>query len=1496
MNKKLGLDLGTNSIGWAIRDTILDKNQFEKYGVNIFRKGVGEGKTGEFSLAAERTKNRTVRRLYQVRKYRLWETLGILIAHDYCPLSEEDLNQWRIYNKEKGFFRKYPIHATEFEQWIRLDFDNDGKPDYTSPYQLRKELIEKEFDLNDKTARYKIGRAIYHIAQRRGFKSSRKEKKEDNENSSNIISELQLSEKKRSSKIEELLSKHNMPTIGAAFAIEETLGNRIRLEWIQYTIRQHYKDEINKIFEVQGIGQDTLLYQGLIESKKNKNDGSIFYKRPLRSQKGLVGICTLEQNTFEDKKTGKTIITGKPRCPIGHPGFEEFRAWSFLNNIQYRISKDDAWKRLSLKMKEELYLEKFVGRLKDYFHFSEIRVFIESFLTNEGTKIKLDYRERTINYNDKTNVSGCPVSARLKNIFGDDWQKYKNETTEIRIVKKKDGTPQEHKITYRMEDVWHILFSFGDEECITDFTKEKLKINDAVKIKSLVTAWKQMPDGYSMLSINAINKIIPFLRKGFIYTEAVLLANMPTVLGKDIWEENEELLTNSIIDLIAKNRYEKQLLSMVKDLISRWHASDYKVGYKNSNYILDEKDKQLVLDTISKAFGVKTWAEKNIEEKASIVNKVTHLYQCFFQTDFEWTYIKDEKYYVIKTNGDTYYKSFGSGYYKVPHLLDYIKKNLKDKFNIADKQLDKLYHPSQIDIYPKAKPNKEGKILLQSPKTGSFKNPMAMRTLYELRKLVNYLISVDVIDEETEVVVEVARDLNDANKRWAIETYQRRREEENKEFATAITELMNDSEVFGRVNADPNSNDDIDKFRLWYEQIEHKRIFKREPAKNKLDKDGNEIENNDRRKYDWNNIRNEIIQKVVEEKNLVKKYRLWKEQQCRCMYTGNLITITNLFDENVIDFEHTIPRSISFDNSLANLTVCYADYNRNIKKNRIPTALENYEEEWGGYQAIKPRLDSWAKRIEELKNNIEFWKKKSKQAQEKEAKDPAIQQRHLWQLELEYWENKYNRFTMTEVTTGFKNSQLVDTQLISKYAFHYLKTVFNNVKVEKGSITAEFRKIYGIQPKDEEKNRAKHSHHAIDAAVLTLIPSSAKREEILQKSFEHYEKWKLGKLDKRGDKQYHEKPYLYFQVEHLKEIDNNILINNIAKDKALVPAKKILRKRGKMVCLRDESGQILLDENGKKKSIIITGDSIRGQLHLETFYGKIRAIKRDDKGNPITDDNSKFIFEEKNEGFMFVIRKPLTSIKKLDEIVDPFVRKIIENQLNGRTLEKAFSEGIWMTNKNGEQVNRIRHLRCYADVTDPLPIKKQTYLSKYDYKHDYYAANATSFLYALYQTEDGRRKFRPLNLFDATQIKRDIDISKEEDFFENSFVAGHKEYKLFTILKPGLKVIFYKDENKDEPKELTKIELLKRLYYVKNLFDSKTGTIQFQYHLEARGDKELTAAFPKEQYGQKGKNGFSQFNYENPWPRLLLSKINFDFLIEKKDFIITPDGDIVFKY
>lgn len=1429
MNKIFALDLGTNSIGWALRNPDLMTNQIEKFGVITFNKGVGNGKTGEYSYAAERTKKRSTRRLYQARKYRLWATLEHLITEDYCPLSITNLNKWRYYNKEEARKnnnggRVYPVDDARFDAWIKLDFNNDGKPDYTSPYQLRKELAETKLDLTREEERFKLGRALYHIAQRRGFKSSRKgadDVKEKETNDDSEIVDLQYSEKKKNKTISELFEKYpSAKTIGMLFAQLENNGIRIRESIAQYAIRENYKDEIKYIFQTQGLLPGDSLYIKLIETGKNKNDGSIFYKRPLRSQKGLIGKCTLEPSKY--------------RAPVSHPSFELFRAWSFLNNIKYKAtdSTDVQWKPLSLELKSKIY-HKLFFRKKAYFPFTDIADLLEK----EGKKLQL-------NYSLKTTVTGCPVSARLRDIFGDHY---------LNIKVPKAASAKSKKNYYDIEDIWHVLFSYEDQEYVSEFAEGKLKL-DPEQIRQFVTAWNSTPVGYAMLSINAINKINIFLQKGLIYTEAVLLANIPEIIGKDLWAKNETLLINEIGKVIDENREQKTLLTIVNSLVSKHKSLEHneKFGYKDNNYKLDDSDINTIEETIKEQFGEKRWSEKPGTERSKILSVVKDCYQAYFITSsLERKDINNERHFVVKSNNTTYYKS-DSGYYRMPKLIDTLGEFLQLNFHVSDENLKKLYHPSEINIYPPAKADKDGVIKLGSPKTGSFKNPMAMRALHELRKLINYMIETNQIDSHTRIVVEVARELNDANKRWAIEAWQRQREAENQEFAEAIDQLLKEDHT---IIANPESENDINKIRLFYEQNDEQLLpaVAAEPEIKSIRKKTKE--------------KDEAIRWNGHGKKLIEKYRLWKEQGYQCIYTGKFIKLSDLFNENVIDFEHTLPRSKSFDNSLANLTVCYHDYNRTVKKNQIPTQLSNYNKDFGGYPAILPRLEKWKEKVERIKQQIDFWKTKSKKAADKDWKNDAIRQRHLWQMDLDYWKNKVDRFTMEEITSGFKNSQKVDTQLISKYALHYLKTYFEKVDVQKGSITAEFRKMYGLQVADVKKDRSKHSHHAKDAAVLTLIPVAAKRDELLKTYYEHQEK----------KKSFTTEPYKGFKREFVWGIDESVLINNIAIDQTLTPAKRIVRKRGKVQ---------LVEATGNKK--IATGNAVRGQLHDETFFGAIKPAKRGEKGNILRDEEGKIMQEEKVRYVVrvpFLFKKDASSpgFKTLEEIEKQIVDEGLKIQIRKQVekagnLKEAFERGIYMLDKNGEPVNKIRHIRIFKAASNPLEIKKHTYLSKHAYKQHYYANNATNSYFAIYKQDDIKEcDFR--NLFESAKIISTGAIRHKEELFEKTITKKKGkttvDLPLKYILTTGAKVLF--QMNKNEDLKMTPLEeLTKRLYAFTN-FESD-GRLNFKFHLEARENKEI--------------NDSSEIDFKNPHPALRFSYSKYNFLVEGYDFKIEMDGTI----
>ncbi|UCS91856.1 hypothetical protein KZP23_14075 [Echinicola marina] len=1377
MEKILGIDLGTNSIGATLREG----RAFPWYGVYTFKKGVGEGKSGEYSYAAERTSNRSSRRLYNSRRYRKWATLEFLIQNGFCPLSLEKLNHWKYYAKGKG--RVYPVDDDLFQSWIKLDFDRDGKPDYSSPYQLRRELINNTLDLSIKENKHKIGRALFHIAQRRGFKSSRK----------NGVNEKVAIYKGSSetgtigrNEYEQLLIDHK--SLGAAFAHLEDLGKRIRN---RYTLRSDYEREVDLICNVQGLNDENFT----IPVKK-----AIFFQRPLRSQKGLVGKCTLEPQ--------------KPKCPISHPAFEEFRAWSFLNNIKYFDSETGKMESLSLELKSALFKEKFFLKGKNDFKFSQITKHLQ----------KITSKKWKLNYKDETTVPACPVSARLKSVFGEDWKN-------IAISKsiKKYGKPK--TITYTLNDIWHILFSYEDEELLEEFLIINFDL-DENQVKEIKTLWNSFPVGYASLSLKAINNILPFLKEGLIYTEAVLLAKIPEVIGKEKFNLHQDFIKERIKATIEINRKEKKVVTIVNKLISDYHLSDYKQGFRNPAYMIDQDDIKDIENAIENHFGKESWEKES--EKDYYTHKVKQYYQGFFNS-------KDRKHFSS------------------PHLLDQIKEVLADEFHIEEKSISKLYHPSQIDIYPPAKRLKDGNIYLPSPKTGAFKNPMAYKTLFELRRVINNLLEIGEIDEDTRVVVEIARELNDANKRWAIESYQRNRENENREIAFAISQLLKDPDFKG--SADPDNQTDRDKLRLWTEQATNP---------------------------------NEFWKEIFATKDDVKRYRLWKEQGCKCMYTGKVIPFTTLFDKNVIDFEHTIPRSKSFDNSLANLTVCYAHYNRNVKKNYLPVELPNYEKDTSEGKAIRPQLVDWEKRVESLFKQIEAAKSRSKSAMDKAQKDDAIRKRHMLQMEYDYWKNKLDRFTRTDVPAGFKNSQLIDSQIISKYAFHYLKTVFNKVDVQKGTVTSLFRKIYGIQSKEEVKDRGKHYHHAIDAAVLTLIPKAAEREAILKKYFEYSEN--------NQTQDYPIKPFEGYSNSMLDEIKQNILVNNVPnKDQAFSPGKKLVRKRGRVVWKRDNEGKFILNEKGKKVPMIKQGDSVRGQLHLDTFYGKIRIVERDESGKPLRNEFGQWKFKKGKEEFKFVLRVPIESLSDLNSIVNPELAKIIENQLDGRPLKKAISEGLYMLDKNGKVVNKIRRVRVWQSV-DPMEIKEQTYKSSKVYKNYYYAKNSENFAFGYYVNEEGNRSIISLNLFQTASFDNLNSIKNLKELFESKiFNAKGKEFFLHHVFRPGQKVLFF-EENKYELKD--KVNLSNHLYYVRRLYQASRGNIQFQHHLEGRDDKQLSIDFPETMIdpitgtkcGKKGINGFSKFSAAFVAPRLLLSPGNFNFIIEDKDFEMGLDGQIRFKF
>ena len=91
----LGLDTGTNSLGWAVVDSDEYGNcNLVKYGDLIFQEGVKIEKGIELSKASERTGHRALRRQYFRRRLRKIEVLKVLTTS--CCGSEQATTRTRI--------------------------------------------------------------------------------------------------------------------------------------------------------------------------------------------------------------------------------------------------------------------------------------------------------------------------------------------------------------------------------------------------------------------------------------------------------------------------------------------------------------------------------------------------------------------------------------------------------------------------------------------------------------------------------------------------------------------------------------------------------------------------------------------------------------------------------------------------------------------------------------------------------------------------------------------------------------------------------------------------------------------------------------------------------------------------------------------------------------------------------------------------------------------------------------------------------------------------------------------------------------------------------------------------------------------------------------------------------------------------------------------------------------------------------------------------------
>ena len=218
-NIVLGIDPGVGSIGLFRRDISKSNIEEQLLGGTVltFPAGV-TSQNDAISFASERGNKRRQRNHNLSRKQCKWATLELLIKNGMCPLTMENLDKWRKYDKEAEVKHPYPTYDTDYVAWLRCDFDYDGKPDYRI-FELRNLLaINTDIDLSTSLGKQLLGRVVYHMALHRGFRSSKGERATDNQEERGVedIDELVGAENKMAQNIKNVMEKEHLPTVGSA--------------------------------------------------------------------------------------------------------------------------------------------------------------------------------------------------------------------------------------------------------------------------------------------------------------------------------------------------------------------------------------------------------------------------------------------------------------------------------------------------------------------------------------------------------------------------------------------------------------------------------------------------------------------------------------------------------------------------------------------------------------------------------------------------------------------------------------------------------------------------------------------------------------------------------------------------------------------------------------------------------------------------------------------------------------------------------------------------------------------------------------------------------------------------------------------------------------------------------------------------------------------------------------------------------------------------------
>lgn len=1409
----LGLDLGTNSIGWALIEQDFEKKEGEILGMGSriipMTQDIKDefGKGNSKSQTADRTGYRGTRRLREralLRRERLHRVLNVL---NFLP--KHFANQID-FDKKFGKFigDSEPKLAYDGNSFLFLESFNEMLNDFklTHPsllengklvpydwtiYYLRKKA------LSHKITKEELSWLILNFNQKRGYYQLRGEEEEENPN--------------------KLVEFYSLKVVDVVADLETNKKGEI---WYSVHLENGWiyrRSSKISLEDWKGKTREFIVTTDINDDGTIKLDKDGVEKRSFRAPSETDWTLIKKKTEQIIESTGKTVGTYIYDELLKIPN-QKIKG-KLVRTIERKFYKEELRQILSkqIELQPELFTEElYIQCVKELYKSNEAhqfqlskKDFVHLFLND------IIFYQRPLK-SKKSEIGNCSLEFRTyktKDENGNDF--YKKEY--LKAIPKSHPLYQEFRLwqwignlkIYSNHDDLNVTSQFlTDSDSIVDlfdFLNEKKEIKQGDLIKFLLERTglkgKILSNEVSKYRWNYVeDKIYPCNE-----TRTNILARLNKVenVQSDFLSPEIELqLWHIIYSVTDKIEYEKALKSFAikNDLDELSFVDAFKkikpFDSQFGAYSLKAIKKLLPLMRVGKYWdfenldiSTKDRIEKILtgEVDSKIEHKVREKLTLFSQeNDFQGLQLSLAQYVVYGT------------------------KPQDGKWNsIAD-----------LEAY------------INEFKQHSLRNPIVEQIILEtLRVVKDIWVQYGKSSENffSEIHIELGREMkHTADERKRITNTVSENENTNLRIKAFLAELLNDQSI---ENVRPHSPMQVEALKIYEDGVL---------------KSGIEIPDD--------------IQKISRAAQPTKaefqKYKLWLDQKYKSPYTGQIIPLHKLFSSEY-QIEHIIPQSRFFDDSFSNKVICEAAVNQ-LKDRQL--GLEFIKNNGGRIVEL-----GFGQTVKILSEDVykDFVRENYKANRGKLAK-LLLEEIPEKMIERQLNDTRYISKFISQLLSNIVRSETNDEGINSK-----------NILPGNGKITSQLKQDWGLNdvwnelilPRFErlnsltnsdvftskntngkviptvplelskgfQKKRIDHRHHAMDALVIAcatrdhinLLNNQSAKSEItrydLQRKLRKTSKWtdKEGKVREKFTEFY--KPWDTFTQDAKAKLETTV-----------VSFKQNIRVINKATNYYEK----LVD--GKKIKVKQEGVNwaIRKALHKDTVSGKVelpRIKVPKDKILTATRKNLDISFNSKNiESItdMGIQKILINYLSKFDEpelnletkSIIELVTKRIELVKNKKLIEHpelAFTpEGIEEMNKNiiqyndGKQHKPINKVRIFE-------LGSKFALGQTANKKDKYveAAQGTNLYFAIYKGENGKRNYATIPL--------NVVIERQKQGLGPVPEKNEKGHQLLFTLSPNDLVYVPSEDEKEATVSLSNLsrEHANRIYKIVSFTGNRLSAI-----------------------------------------------------------------------